>query len=75
MWSVFFLFSGIIGLWLINDSFGAVSLERALGVTAFVGNGFLYYTPAQAFHIGLWMVMVSIFAMTSINIYMTKIDQ
>jgi len=55
----FLAFIGFMGLWIINDAMACV-VNFGANSSCGVGNGFWYYTPTQAFHIGLWSVMFAL---------------
>jgi len=59
---------GFMGLWIINDAMTCV-VNFGVNSSCGVGNGFWWLSPIQAFHIGLWLVMlVLVFLFTAIVI-------
>lgn len=59
---------GVTGLWLLNDSHSALTLLKANNLHTEIFNGFFAMTITQAFHIGLWLTISSIFITTTYTI-------
>ena len=57
----------LAGLWQVNDAFAVVANFGVDG--GIVGNGFLWRTPIQAFHIGLWITVFSAFSLVLLMIH------
>lgn len=69
---IFFLFTlTFLGLWIINDAF-AVTLNFHHGI---VGNGFFWFNEIQAFHMGLYLCMISVFLLVLILIHLLTADK
>jgi len=55
----FFVFVGLMGLWIINDAMSC-AVNFGANSSCGVGNGFWWLSPIQAFHIGLWSVLFAL---------------
>jgi hypothetical protein len=66
---IFFLFTlAFLGLWIINDAFAVVfNFGQGQGI---VGNGFFWFNEVQAFHMGLYLCMISLFLLVLILIHL-----
>lgn len=67
--AIFLLFIGLTGLWCVDIGTGGMVLNAEYGLDIQVGNGWFARSPIQQYHIGLWLLGISVLLMCILLVY------